>query len=350
MRDGFMNINDSQQNNQKFVIDFFKLILILGVVSIHSNVLNNIKVPTDCVGYLIVELLSVKLTLICVPCFFILSGYLFFRNISHFNVTIYKNKLKSRFYSLILPYFLWNVIALILTIVKIEFLNFPSYGLIENHELSIFKLIEGFIDYTNGYPYAFAFWFIRNLIVFVVASPLVYLIIRKKWVIILLLIPMLILEIDLYGFEYFIIGAWLSVHFRNFQINGVMANTLLIIWLSIAISSLYIEYDNNAVVKFVSVICAFLSLPYIIRKYIEQIDNRLSQVMIKSTFYIYAFHQLYCTVTQKFYINIFGINTSLGIFLSYLLSFITLVGSSFILWLICKRWCPTVLKILGGNR
>lgn len=346
----FRSLNNHQHKNQNFAIDFLKLILILGVVSIHSNVLIDVDMPEDRAGYIIVEFLSSKLTLICVPCFFILSGYLYFRNISHFNVEIYKNKLRSRFYSLILPYFLWNFIALALTIVKIMFFDFPSYGLIENGEISIFKLIEGIIDYTNGYPYAFAFWFIRNLIVFIVLSPLVYIIIRKKWIIILLLMPMLIFDIDLWGFEYFIIGAWLSVYFKKLKIDVVTATTLLAIWIGIAILSEFIEFESRTVVKFVSVICAFLSLLNLIRKHKVELDNVYSRILIDSTFYIYAFHQLYCTAVRKFYVLILGTDTSCGIFLSYILSFLTLVGTSFILWLICKRMFPSVTRILGGNR
>lgn len=337
------------KNKQDFTINFFKLLLILGVVSIHSNVLVEIDKPVDNAGYMVVDFLASKLTFICVPCFFILSGYLFFNNITRFNMQVYKKKLRSRFYSLLLPYFLWNLIALALTIVKVLFFNYPSHGLIENGHLSLLKLFEGFVDYTDGYPYAFAFWFIRNLIVFVITSPIVALVIRKRWGIILL-IPLLLLDINLRGFEYFIMGGWFAAYYKELKVDGVSAVSSIAIWIGVAVLSEFIELDYWLAVKFVAVICAFLGLLNLIRTHRYRLDNIYSRTLIASTFFIYAFHQLYCTVIRKSFENLFGLESSSGIILSYILSFLVLVGISFTLWLICRRLFPTATRLLGGNR
>lgn len=45
-----------------------------------------------------------------VPCFYFISGYLFFCNIKHFDLSVWKGKMRSRAYTLLLPYVLWNLI------------------------------------------------------------------------------------------------------------------------------------------------------------------------------------------------------------------------------------------------
>ena len=57
----------------------------------------------------------------CVPFMFIISGFLFFRN---FNLSLnsYLEKLKSRFWTLLVPYLFWNLslLAMVLIVEKIS--------------------------------------------------------------------------------------------------------------------------------------------------------------------------------------------------------------------------------------
>ena len=155
-------------------LNVIKPFLLLGVVSIHSNVLTPGEVYLSSFGRDVELLLSSTLTRICVPAFFIISGYLFFLNLNNFNLRTYNRKLYRRFYSLVIPYILWNLISLFIQIIKIKYLGFPNHGLFENGSIQWTKVFEGFYNYVDGYPFAFAFWFIRNLMIFVLLSPLAY--------------------------------------------------------------------------------------------------------------------------------------------------------------------------------
>ena len=53
-----------------------------------------------------------------VPVFFIISGYLFFQNITEFKKEAYSSKVKSRIRTLFIPYLLWNLIALTENLIK----------------------------------------------------------------------------------------------------------------------------------------------------------------------------------------------------------------------------------------
>ncbi len=51
---------------------------------------------------------------IAVPCFFLISGYLFFKKLEDWNLDMWKGKMVRRVHSLLIPYVLWNILAAIL--------------------------------------------------------------------------------------------------------------------------------------------------------------------------------------------------------------------------------------------
>lgn len=342
------------EKNKYYIIDITKLFLLLGVVSIHCDVLASESCIIHAFGSEVVVLLSSTLTKICVPAFFILSGFLFFQNQDKFNLQIYKSKLHRRIYTLLIPYILWNIISLILHIIKIKYLGFPDHGLFENGNIQWLKVFEGFYDYTDGYPFAFAFWFIRNLIVFVILSPLVYLIGCKKLSIgIVFIIACCLINTTLWGFSFFVIGGIIARYFKNFifKIPFWPAFACGFIWFGIAMINVRWQFEYLAsTILIIESIFALIFITSFIRMGRMWPGKSLISKIAPATFFIYSFHQLYCSVVRNFYIKVFGLDTSIGIVLSYFLSFITLVGFSYIVWLVLKSTCPSILNVLCGNR
>lgn len=335
------------------IFDVVKFFLILGVVSIHSNVLVDLSVSSAILqGYQIVEFLSTTLTKICVPGFYIISGFLFFNN-NTFSRATYFNKIHRRIYTLLIPYLIWNIISLALRIYKIEFLGFPSYGLIEHHQINLMVMAEGFFNYEEGYPFAFAFWFIRNLMIFVLLSPIAYLIGNKNYIIcILFIITCCVFNTTLWGFSFFIIGAALA-RFFNLKITPSRLLTSLcgIIWVVIAVFDLYMDFNYlSSTILYLETLSALLFLYYSTKNAISSKFMSIVRSIVPATFFIYAFHQLFCSVTRTFFIKFFGLETNVGVLLSYLFSLITLVGVSYLVWKMLKIICPRVLNILCGNR
>lgn len=73
-------------------------------------------------------LLSHVISAIAVPTFFLISGFLFFVNFKTWSWDGYKKKMKHRVKSLLIPYFLWNLIPFILTVVCMHRIpDFISY-------------------------------------------------------------------------------------------------------------------------------------------------------------------------------------------------------------------------------
>lgn len=341
--------------NKYYTLDIVKLFLLLGVVSIHSNILTPNVTSLPSFGSNFVSFLSSSLTSICVPTFFIISGFLFFLNQNEFSLKTYSDKLYRRFYTLFIPYILWNLISLILQIIKIKYLDFPNPGLYQNGSIQWIKVIEGFYNYVDGYPFAFAFWFIRNLMIFILFSPIAYFIgCKKLWIGLIFIFICCLLNTTLWGFCFYVIGGMLSRYCKNqlFQISIYPALACGFLWIVISIINLHFQFaflystiliiESIAALIFIIYILPFLKDGGIIGFIIEKI--------VPATFFIYSFHQLGCSVIRNFFIEIFGLTTSIGMILAYCFSFITLVVLSYLLWLILKCTCPLILNILCGKR
>ena len=100
-------------NNEELeskVISFLRFPLIVGVVFIHAQFFvvpidgNLIDIENFTISHEAMRILSPGICDLCVPLFFAISGFLFFRN-SIFNSNVYLYKIKNRIKTLVIPLF-----------------------------------------------------------------------------------------------------------------------------------------------------------------------------------------------------------------------------------------------------
>lgn len=118
-----------------------------------------------------------------VPLFFIISGFLFFR--TAYTKLDVRRKLHNKIYTLLIPYLLWNLIYY-----AIHLLLKPGQG------ISINEAFEA----AFNYKYNPSFWFIYQLILLNIISPLLYYVIKKDKYMVLLFVAlslMILFKIDL---------------------------------------------------------------------------------------------------------------------------------------------------------
>ena len=109
-----------------------------------------------------------------VPVFFFISGFLFF--LSH---KTYLEKIKARCHSLLIPYILWNALLLFAYIVAFVVGNPQD---INGKNMSDFMWTDylrlfwdrGSYDNGNFVPLLCPFWYIRNLLILSLISPMIY--------------------------------------------------------------------------------------------------------------------------------------------------------------------------------
>ena len=118
-----------------------------------------------------------------VPLFFIISGFLFFKT-AYTKIDV-KRKLQKKIYTLLIPYLLWNLIYY-----AIHLLLKPGQG------ININEVFRAAFDYK----YNPSFWFIYQLILLNIISPIIFLILKKNRYMILLFVGlslMILFNIDI---------------------------------------------------------------------------------------------------------------------------------------------------------
>ena len=113
-----------------------------------------------------------------VPGFFFISGYLFF-----LSRKTYIQKLKTRIHTLLIPYLLWNTLLLALYVVAL-IIGYPQD--VNGRSLTDYNIIDylrlfwdrGTFDNGNFVPLLCPLWYIRNLIIMSIISPLLFYILR----------------------------------------------------------------------------------------------------------------------------------------------------------------------------
>ena len=329
-------------------INIVKAALLVGVVMIHCNPLQYYSPDAGSVLEIYSSLAAVLS--FCVPGFFIISGYLFFANIDKFTWTVYGAKMKSRLFSLLIPYLIWCTLYGIVRYFKAKYLGFEGDGIVVDGEFSIIGFIKGYWNTGAGYPMGFALWFIRNLIVFQLLTQILHWI-GKYWV---LAVPILILplfDIELYGIEYFLWGSLLAIH--KVELGDFIKRysvLIAILFLALIPVSFYTIPRLLPLLRYISIF-VMISVAMECQKDFPRFSGFI-QSNSNAFFFIYAIHGMYCTVIDKFYFNVFGcadgwIPASVACFLASLLTNLVLSTAIFLLM---RALSPRLLNILCGGR
>ena len=133
--------------------------IILGPVLIHSHWQHFSSVT---------QFSCSKLGFITVPFFFLISGYLFFQ---HYENTLdsYKQKLKKRAKSLLVPYLLWNLIAFLIYAFAFDII--PAE-----------KFFQAFVSLPEKQkaPADGPLWFVQRLMFLCLFAPAIFVFAKKK--------------------------------------------------------------------------------------------------------------------------------------------------------------------------
>lgn len=337
-----------------------KFLLILGVVLIHCNIVH--AYPDELydhdVWIRICDFISSQVCRVCVPCFFIISGFLFFNGVTRFDNKCYLGKLRSRIKTLLIPYLIWCTICAGLLYIKVTIFHMPGLGIfLDNGNVDWMNLIKGYwsVDGADGAPLAFAFWFIRNLIVFVVISPVAWFIARNAIATSFFLVFCFVINDEIYGLEWFVIGSFLALHYNHiptirYNRQSIIITTVIFClglylhWLSLVPEQLEDVY------LFTQTLIAMYLVYAVALKLHNLAHYRFVRNMVASTFMIYATHQCICTIVRNFWTKIFQDTVPVDPIFAYVMSFLILVYIGHLAYLVMKRTCPQILTTITGGR
>lgn len=367
-----MNKTSIDFKQVSIAISTLRFPLIAAIVLIHTDMHNIIM---DGIEYcpsrkyenfeIIHHLFTNELARTAVPLFFLISGILFFRT-PDFNFSIYLSKLKSRIRSLFIPYIFWNLA--VFGVQAISQWLFPSMLSGRNKLITNFSSLDFLTMFWNhnhvGEPICYQFWFIRDLIIVVILSPIIYWIIKKIPVTIAIIGILWLWEIlpNVIGFKcvsifFFSLGGWLGINkeklYELFGLNvrqTIITMTLYII--IIAFSTLFWKNGNTIPYNFshkIGILIGMIVLFNYVRYFAEQKKIVPNRFLINSSFFIYGYHGITVALVMKTYAKLVPWNEG-TIILGYFLCWIITTALGLFLYFFLMKLFPNFGNLITGER
>ncbi len=328
-----MVVIDRKESN---AIDSLRLLCVLSIVMIHANSLqgfpDNLESPLsiwhDCLCFIPHSL----------EVLFVLSGYLFFRNIgdSWDWQKHYKAKLQSRLVTLLLFCIVWGIIHIL------------YYFRRGGHIISISDFFIGFWPSADSpYSWGRGMWFIRSLIVFSLLSPIYYIIVKKLnhfTTVFCLFIQAFSLHITFPYFNvYLLFGAYLG--YKGISLTSIAQNInwyialILLAILHILVQGAFLNLPLNPFVWVLLVLAAFIGL---FHKY------PISSKITASSTFIYAAHFFFVGRLNLELSHLLPICLTSGV-LNMIFTWGTSIIICLVIYKIISRF-PLICTILTGGR
>ena len=293
-----------------------------------------------------------------VPMFFMISGYLFYRTFKPENT---KEKLLSRVRTLVIPYFVWNVIYTVFTVVLYK-LNFIKNVDIEWNWKILIQTINS--DFSP-------LWFLKYLIVFSLIAPAMYYLLKNKYIgggVVALTVTLNIVFIACgvikaplyvnsngfamfnYQYVYYVVGAYSALHLKNVIEQPQKANALIGVCGVAVLCLLYwMPFFKNSVLIGHTFRLFFVIALWFTFDLLRDIETK---PFLKTSFFVYCSHLMIVQCMQ----GVIGITLrnsfevgSIIYLIEWLVVpiftvFIVLCGAQ-----ILRKYTPVVWKILTGR-
>lgn len=283
---------------------------------------------------------------IAVPTFYILSGYYFFFSVeSKIRLSgfwnVFVQKFRRRFFTLFIPYIIWNLVYVVWTlkfsIIDICFQrNYFQLFSIFNDNGGLLKMLWCSSSWTRGYadilgaigsntaPVLIPLWFIRDLMVTILLTPVIFVLIRRSGILFLGSLAVLFLSgmstgipgLSLASVFFFTIGGFWAIKKDSFSEILLLRRVKIPIY-TIALLALLILTFNFGNRSFVMGtlfqifrICGSLSILALFVSFIVKgCKFKILEKYSDSSFFIYTTHAIWGIEIVSFLIySFFAIN------------------------------------------
>lgn len=340
---------------QSKTITCMRFPLIVGIVFIHINITRTRPFCFHGIVYgqnspewlyTIYELFGGVFANIAIPLFFIIAGYLFFynRDYGEFTTQGYVYKLKKRAKTLFIPYLLWNslfIVAKILTCSSLLRTVAPTSGTLNltfssiihafyNTKANPIVLYDTPIGINNIVPVDQPMWFIRDLMIVVLCTPIIYWGIRKMkhWFPIILAIGYIVASVCDYSILFlgaicfFSIGAYFSIMDKNIVLEFRKIKYSLILYpLTILV---YFCTLQTPILPFMQIVVMTIGIITFVNICSWMVERGWGEVSIRlsgSVFFIFASHTMIIDMIEKLlFMSMNRTDTPLNMLLLYFLT------------------------------
>lgn len=312
-----------------------------------------------------------------VPIYFFISGFVFFLGIE-LTKDKYIQKLKNRTKTLLIPYILWNILAVL--VVLMRFLPCFSSLFPNIHEEKLhfapMHILNTFWDRWNGiivtpgiednnlYPQDIPLWFLRDLMIVVLCTPLISWALKHTRYYIICLLGVVWFALGdsnlghpyqlLTAFLFFSWGAYMSIHKKDMLVEfGRFFKCSM--WLYPLLGILYIFAihawpEACGIIKRLNILVGLIFAYNLASWLLSHKICKVSQFLASSSFFIYVSHTLFCSEILKCFFYFFHPVSDIGMLSIYLLTVIFTTIFLLVVFYLLQRYAPAALRLLTGRK
>lgn len=334
--------------NQIYWLTFLLSMLVVWVHSYNAELFLGRTAEMEVI-YRLEHIIGDRLGQMTVPGFFMISAYLFYRNFSWDKLW---HKWRSRIRSILVPYIVWNTIYYLGYVIasRVPWLtDVVGKGVIA---LSL----DAAADAILYYKYNYVFWYLYQLILLIILTPLLYLILQHAWIGAAFLV---INYIGIWGMVtlpylnpdalfYYSSAAYLALHLRkqveqNWRLKRAAAGLICV-----ACSALLFELAGRKALvgalvtsRFLAPVGIWLLMPV---QYLPNVREFMTH-----NFFLYAVHFAIVRLINKAGAKLLPPLPWVPFVLYLLMPFLVVLISS-LLALILRRYLPRLWYLLNGGR
>lgn len=331
-------------------------------------------------------MISWVLAHISVPGFLFISGYLYFRNSPELSLSIYKEKTQRGFHRLVIPYILWNLIFLLTYLLMFakQSIEANDPGLFVERSIAFIQdnggldvmwsciplseertnlLGQAMVSYGPIMP---AFWFIRELIVISLFTPIIYWLAKHMKGAFMLIILACYFTGIWFRFPavseltllFFSAGAYFAIHQKNIikEFRKIEVPSYLLAILFLLISTYYKGHRGNyGEIGLISFHCfliiGLVATFNIASRLIESGWATVNRTLSDSVMFVFAFHTIWFMTLINVIIDqaLTHFDSQWVELIAYILTPLIKTGICLCLYLLLNKYFPKPLDILIGR-
>lgn len=326
-------------------IDATRFLMMMLVIMIHGSVLSYMDAAQAPFAATLIEYFTLAWTGMGVPFFFFISAYLMQTLHPDVRGVAYSRLVRSRCRSILIPYLLWNSLAIIFwTAIHLSPAGQYTSGGVK------FVSVWQTLDYAFLQPAVYPLWFLRNLMCFILTVPVSQFILRKSPALLLLIGFVLENYTPASGFLFYASGMIAAELWspREFE-NSLSRLSPLAVFYSLGVLCLMITGGDPAIrfpLAQVLDIAGFLGFMALFTRTVTR-GGKLGKP--EAVFFVYALHGIISPYVLKA-LRLLYPWTGDGWLLANLLSITGIAAVSYGAYFMLRRVCPRLLAPLLGNR
>jgi len=348
---------------QSKTIDWLRFPMAVAVVMLHYS--KYVFPESEGALHFLCILFQEGLCRLAVPCFFFISGFLFFSKLEEkWDWRIWQDKMGKRFRTLLIPYLLWNLIAFFALWLYTRATGDSaslSQEFVNRGGIKMFWSVTGGIPVgSQAYPVDGPLWFIRDLILYIVLTPVVFIFIRWTKIYGLLVLAMAYLAVNRLvpeGFLFFVSGAFFRLEKMNIVETLYPVRGWLYVVALLSLTGLVlIQYNSDSdfwkkLIKFVFLLSGIGSSFSGAASLLHTGRTRVLPFLAGSSFFIFAAHEvLILQQIATLAVQLLVPQTPLGACLAFFVIPVFTVAICLGLLFVLQRLLPRFTGLLTGSR